>query len=656
MDSAISPPPEQWQGQGGDDDDHVSPSLEQEEEHSRQPPPLPSSVDETEASLLPAFSPAFTVEDSDICARVTNAAVEDSDVVLVYETVQLSSHDAALDAVAASEPVLLGGGETSQDLLLAPRMAGATPSSNANLLDTEGEVVVVMTGNEDAGGDDADGTRGAAIQDKYSATSQWVESLPLTATPSLADEANAAVDDASGAVVRSRRGKRVRDVNDALPSTSDMSVGGGTLRQRRAHEKAAEAELQIAFQHSQRALRKQAKSVNMRDVFSRSTTLPSPLPLSNVNANSSSAFPASPLIADGSSNSVRTAGGGVFSPLSFSSFRFGTSVISPAGATSPTTPSSSSAWSPCVVGELTNQFLANVQHQRRQKFEQFVSRELTQSQTLSQTRSFHPHPHGEDREEEILHRQTAGQGGETAATNGFSAPVDELVIGDDDNEAANWMPAEVASPALLHGRRVGHDRHANDEVVLLGASSVGEEGRYTTSPSTSASDICQAEDAVSQQQQQQQVVQSLARKHEIWKLKQRQLKAQQQVELDERAKTKQQQSSAASSSKLLTAASSLTISSTSHTHTGEVGTGKEVAFGGASLSSSATATYQSFFRTSQITSPSTVTSRTQHKTNLSADAISMIRRINSFDNTSTKRVVVFGTAASAKQAKEEDTQ
>ncbi|KPI90248.1 hypothetical protein ABL78_0630 [Leptomonas seymouri] len=637
----------------GDDDDHVSPSLEETEQVLHQPP-VPHLVDKTEVSLLPTSFPVINVEDSEDFTRATNVFAEDSSVVLVTETLQLSAKDSALDAAAASEPVLLGE-EASQDLLLAPPVVPPANSTSisANLLGTEDAIAVVVTGNETDDVAEADVKRGAAIQDKYSATSQWVETLSLPTAPSLTEDVNVAVDGASGNAARTRRAKRAREGEEA-----QQSSGGGTLRQRRAREKAAETELQTAFKHSQRALRKQAKSVNMKDVFSRSTTLPPPLPLSDVNANSASTFPASPLFADGSSNSLLTANGNAFSPLS-SCFRFGTSVFSPVQAVSPTTLSGSSAWSSCVVGELTNQFLSNVKQQRRQKCEQFVSRELTQSQTLSQSRSFHPQPPGEDREEDTIPRQArpGDTAATTATTSGFSAPVDELVIGEEDDEAANWMPAEVSSPASLHGRRMMRDLNANDDVVLLGASFAGEEGHHTTSPSTAASDSHKNEDLAAQQEQ---VVQSLARKHEIWKLKQRQVKAQQQVELDERAKAKQQQ-------KQLTTTSSLAGSSTSasHTRTTDAEADKEEAISTrsaatatamASASSSATATCQSFLHTSQIKSPSAVTPRTRHRTNLSAEAISMIRRINSFDNTSAQRVVVFGTAASVKQSKEDNTQ
>ncbi|KAL7702264.1 hypothetical protein NQL31_007870 [Lotmaria passim] len=581
--------------------------------------PLLFTAHETEVSFLPASSPAILVEETETFSRVANPTAEDASESPEHETAHLPLKETLRTVGAGREPALLGA-EASQDLLEVRPAAVSTGDSKEEEEDKKA-TAMVMTDTDD---DEADLARGTAIQDKYGATSAWVESLPLAAT----------------ATAQTRCGKRAREKRES--QSSSEAHGGGTLRQRRAREKAAEAELQNAFKHSQRALRKQAKSVNMRDVFARSITLPSPPPPADANASTSLTFPPSPLVAEDSSsgNGVRTAGGNVFSPSS-PSFRLGTPLFSPVGALSPTTPlGNGGAWSPCVVGELTNQFLANVKHQRRQKCELFVSRELTQSQTMSQARSLHTHPYGEDGTEETGHPSLQQQqhlpssmtDGGTANGRGFPAPVDELVIGDEDNEAANWMPAEASSPASLHGRRmVMRDTNANDDIVLLGGSSAGEEGCYTTSPSTTASESRKAEDLASQQHQQQ-VVQSLSRKHEIWKLKQRQLKAQQQVDLDERAKAKQQQQ--------LSVASSTAASAT---------------FASATVTTSAT-TWQGFIRTSQISSPAGTAFRTLHKANLSPDAISMIRRLNSFDSTSAQRVVVFGTAASTKQSKDESTQ
>lgn len=579
--------------------------------------PLLFTAHETEVSFQPASSPAILAEDTETFSRVANPTAEDASEYPEHETAHLSSKETLHTVGAGREPALLGA-EASQDLLQVRPAAVGTGNSKEK---EEEATAMAMTDTDD----EADLARGTAIQDKYGATSAWVESLPLAAT----------------ATAQTRCGKRTREKRES--HSASEAHGGGTLRQRRAREKAAEAELQNAFKHSQRALRKQAKSVNMRDVFARSITLPSPPLPADANASTSLTFPPSPLVAEDSSsgNCVRTAGGNVFSPSS-PSFRLGAPLFSPVGAVSPTTPlGNSGAWSPCVVGELTNQFLANVKHQRRQKCELFVSRELTQSQTMSQVGSLHTHPHGEDGTEETGHPSLQQQqhlpssmtDGGTANGRGFPAPVDELVIGDEDNEAANWMPAEASSPASLHGRRmVMRDTNANDDIVLLGGSSAGEEGCYTTSPRTTASESRKVEDLASQQHQQQ-VVQSLSRKHEIWKLKQRQLKAQQQVDLDERAKAKQQQQQ-------LSVASSTAASAT---------------FASATVTTSAT-TWQGFIRTSQISSPAGTAFRTLHKANLSPDAISMIRRLNSFDSTSAQRVVVFGTAASTKQPKDESTQ
>lgn len=611
-----------------------------EQEHTQPPPTYTDTLD---LPLLPASSLVLTVDDATENAvhregQDSNRSISISAVVpATAETLPFSQMDTAGDGVADSQ-LLLGG--ISDDLPGPPHVPTSEPAAE-----------------EKSGHDgDADTDWDTAIQNKYSATSEWVESLPLNAaeTPLEGDGAPASMPSTDGPT---RKGKRARE---AKGGQSDIG-NGETQRQRRAREKAAEAELHTAFQHSQRALRKQAKSINMKDVFSRSITLTSPLP---ADSTATTAFPASPLFGDGVSggrsnsnvSGSRTASTNAFSPLT-SSFRFGAPLLSSAatagGAMSPVTPSTSSAWSPGVVGELTNNFLANVKHQRRQKFEQFVSRELTQSQALSQTRSGGPHTYPMEGED------ATQRPGEAVGHVAFSAPVDELVIGDEDNEAANWMPADASASA--HARRAApRDASENDDVVLLGGSSAGEDSRQTVSPSTVAADSRKAADAASQHQQQQlqqqEVVKSLARKHEIWKLKQRELKAQQQVDRDDRAKAMQLTASASSKSSATVSSIAVSSSSVSASY---AETAKET---GGRVAATSAASYDSLFRTSQISSPTSSTAataaRSLHKANLSADAISMIRRINSFDNTSTQRVVVFGTAAAAaaKQSKESGSQ
>jgi hypothetical protein len=644
----------------GDDDDHVSPSLEAVE---RTQPPSPWATGETEASLLPAFSPAVPLEDADgTITRPANSAVESASVVLVHETVRSSPKQEGLKAATETLPALLGG-EASQELLLEPAAATTTEggdevarnaSVDARHLEAEENDALVAVTDD---GDGVDVVREAAIHDKYGATSKWVENLPFAVTAALNDDGVVmAVDGAPEATAPARRGKRPRGAKDDTQNVSDSTTVSGTLRQRRARKKAAAAEVQTAFKHSQRALRKQAKSVNMRDVFSRSLALPSSLNVSEVHANTASPLPSSPLFVDSASSDNgggRAANRNIFS-TSLSSFRFGMPVFSPSGALSPTTPSgSSSGWSPCVVGELTNQFLASVKHQRRQKCEQFVSRELSQSQTRSQTRTLCAHSHGgSDVDDDLVHQRGTGRDA-THPHSSFAAPIDELVIGDDDNEAANWMPTDACSPASSHGRRMMRDLNANDDVVLLGGSSAGDEGgQHTTSPSTLDPDNRTQEDLALRQHQQQQVVQSLSRKHEIWKLKQRQLKSQQQVDLDQRAKAKQQQQQQQPSLNVSATTSSLTTITTSTDPARVAGADAAGEGVGSAATVGATTTHQNFFHTSQVASPTTNVPRILHKTNLSADAISMIRRINSFDNTSTQRVVVFDTAASAKHTKE----
>ncbi|GET92780.1 hypothetical protein, conserved [Leishmania tarentolae] len=515
-------------------------------------------------------------------------------------------------------------------------------------------------------GDDPDAARGSVIQDKYSITSKWVESLPQADSCVFLNEpiqevtTSEATAAASGVVDRKHRQREEGAKNG-------QAKGGRGDRKRRAQEKAENAELQAAFKNSQRTLRKQAKCLTLRDVFSRTCSLPSSSPVAIDAPGSPFSFPPNKVLAGSSINGndadidlASPLGTGVSSP---SSLPFHSSAFSPATLVSPSSPSSSSAWSPDLVGELTNRFLARVHQQKRQKFEQMVSRELTQSQTLSQTQSLTQHPR-ENGGSEVGNCGDDNEGTphthkDSAMANNFRTPLDELVIGEEENEATNWMPADSLSSTSQHARRImQRDPVTGNEMMLLGASS-SDEGQFLSLCTTPAESRKAEEEAASQQQEK--VMKSLARKHEIWKLKQRQLRAQEQVELDERAKAIQQQKSAKS-----LAPSTSTLSSVSAPSTGgEADSSVRMSATGSSAASAPF--FTGMFRTYATTEMgvycsnrsgddgATAAVRSRQLAKLSAHDISMIRRSNSFDNTSTQRVVVFGTAA-AKQTRGEETQ
>ncbi|CAJ1036530.1 hypothetical protein Q4I30_007479 [Leishmania utingensis] len=641
---------------------------------TRSPPPGGDDGKREEVTMLSGFSsPVSTVDASTLVGptardKLTKHPVEKIVVAnegastpsLVGDTTQLRITK-RLPFLADTEGTEVILGETSQGFLSSPLPSSATtcnyhctPQHSTDASSPEDKEL----DRHVDGGDDDDAARGNAIQDKYNITSGWVDNLPPGDSTASLDKPMHGTASSEVPSVAPFIGSKKRRRGGA-GGKHDPANGGGGERKRRA-QRAEDAEVQAAFKHSQRVLRKQAKSVNMRDVFSQTLSLPLPLQVPTDTLGNPSSFPSKTSLADTPTNgsdanadAATTATAGVSSS---SSLRIRSPACSPASLLSPSSPSSSSVWSPGVVGELTSRFLAQVQQQKRQKFEQMVSRELTQSQTLSQTQSLTQHPRQHDDAE---NGQGSGDGEYNPRTctyygmaNDFTIPVDELVIGDEDNEAANWMPADPSSPTSQHARRmIQRDPVTSDETVLLGASS-GEEGRFASCSNTLAEGQKAEDEEVSQQQEQ--VMRSLARKHEIWKLKQQQLRAQEQVELDERAKAMQKQRS----TKLVTAVTAAAASS------GNIHFARGDAEG---TPATPAPLFTCSFRTYQASATgidrgddrggvnATVAPRSTQSAKLSAEAISMIRRINSFDNTSTQRVVVFGTAAS-KQGKDKRMQ
>ncbi|TPP48063.1 hypothetical protein CGC20_15385 [Leishmania donovani] len=600
----------------------TSPSAPSLEVATLTQPPLPAVGEvKDEVTILSAFSPAITASGASSLVgcteedKLTRNFVEAAVVVDEGANTPFSVDDATQSRINGRSPLLVETessdvtlGDTSQNILPSPPLSfteasehHGAPQHNPSASSVEDEENQKVNG-----GDDADVTRGNAIQNKYSVTSEWVESFPRAGSSVLLDEpmqatACAEVTPLVSAALHKKRSRREDGGKDG------HAKGGKGERKRRAQEKAEAAEVQAAFKHSQRALRKQAKSLNMRDVFSRTLSLPSPLQVATDALVDPLSFPPSRLLVetgissnDANDDGTSPAATGVCSP---SSLRLHSPAFSPASLVSPSSASSSSAWSPNVVGELTNRFLAHVQQQKRQKFEQMVSRELTQSQALSQTRSLvqHPREHGaaEDGQRADDDEYSPRTRTDSAMANDFRTPVDELVIGEEDNEAANWMPADSSSPTSPHARRM-----------------------MQRDP------------------------------HEIWKLKQRHLRAQEQVELDERAKAMQQQKSTKTLAAVTSTSSSVSVplargdaDSAPATSATEASAASAPFFTGIFRNYVAAATgVQRSDRNGDDGATAAV--RSGQVAKLSADDISMIRRINSFDNTSTQRVVVFGTAAS----------
>ncbi|KAG5466301.1 hypothetical protein LSCM4_01447 [Leishmania orientalis] len=636
--------------------------------------------DDEETVILVPFSPPLATASATtpVEPRMEGSVARPSAEALVLVNGSASTSCAVDDttesSVRAGVPFLVDKkgtevilGDAPQDFLPSPPPSTATCQPRcAHQNNDDSSSRADGDGDQKAdGADDAEVARGNAIQDKYNIKSQEVEKLPRCGLTAFVDDPKCATGCAERrSVAAAERNDKRRRGGDGVKNGPAKGAAGE--RKRRAQEKAEAAELQTAFKQSQRALRKQAKSVNMRDVFSRTLSLPSPLQIAADTVGSSFSFSCSTSLTDTGINSSSSNGDtsapaatGVSSPASL---RFRSHAFSP---TSLVSPPNSTAWSPGLVGELTNRFLAHILQQKRQKFEQMVSRELSQSQALSQTRSLTRHPRqlggaeddkGDDNVEHDPHWRT-----DSAIANGFASPVDELVIGEEDEEAANWMPADPSSPTSQHARRImQRESVSEDEVVLLGASS-SQEGRFPSFSTTPAENRkAEEEEEAKASQEQKEVVRSLARKHEIWKLKQRQMRAQEQVELDERAKMIQLQKS----SKAVT-----TVTSSSSVIVGLARGDAESAPATSSLATSAASApfFTGFFRPFQAATAGAsnrghsssdlvpVTARSIQSAKLSAEDISMIRRINNFDNTSTQRVVVFGTAAS-KQGKDESAQ
>ncbi|KAG5466846.1 hypothetical protein LSCM1_01023 [Leishmania martiniquensis] len=644
-----------------------------------QTPALAVGDESDEAAILTLFSPPVAAASAH---NAVELRAEDSGtrtfveaVVPVHESASAcAAHDATRSRVDTRVPFLVYTegtevilGDASQDFTPSPLLSSTVihPQRSAEKHSTD------ATSAEERqvdGDDDVDVARGNAIQDKYNNTEERLERLPPCDSSDLLDCPKYASGSSEKTSLGAAKATKRRRLGEGSVKDGPAKGVGGE-RKRRAQEKAQATELQTAFRHSQRALRRQAKLVSMKDVFSRTLSLPSPLQIVSDAVGSSLSFSsgASPVDAginysDSNADPVVPATTGVSSPASL---RCRPHAFSPTSLVSPSSPSNGTAWSPDLVGELTNRFLAHVQQQKRQRFEQMVSRELSQSQVQSQTRSLRQHLHqcggAEDDKGDDYREGDPRLRKDSAAANRFAAPVEELVIGEEDDETANWMPADPSSPTSQHARRmVQRDAASNDEVALLGACT-SQEGRF---PSFSTAPLegrkAEEEEEAKASQEQEQVVRSLARKHEIWKLKQRQMRAQAQVDLDERAREIQQKRS----SKPVAA---VTSSSSPSVPVRLARDDAELASATSSMATGAMSApfFTSLFRPYEAatagvcqsghdgSNSTPMAARSIQSAKLSAEDISMIRRINSFDNTSTQRVVVFGTAAS-KQHKDEN--
>ncbi|RNF16921.1 uncharacterized protein Tco025E_05017 [Trypanosoma conorhini] len=292
----------------------------------------------------------------------------------------------------------------------------------------------------------------------------------------------------------------------------------------------------LLFRRSQKALRKEARHVSMKEVLSRS--------LSGVlDASSEASNPFSP-----------TAGSQL-----------------------------SSAWSPLVASNITSRFLSNVKQQKKQNFERLMQKEIANSQ-LS------------------ISRLTTDDGESEEG-------LPELVIGDE---------TAVMEPPLME-----------KEALLVDSGATLSQTDTLLMSSTTSRGFVELDEEAEQAQSE-----ALLRKHELWRLRQKQLREQlreeetvQQLKRGERQATVRGQTSSTQSAMTVTTNSSYSLSATQVAAADVDGCSESIML-----------TQCSIIQRSQSLTPG-----------LSADHIEMIRRANNFDNTSSQRVVVFKTQKSKKE-------
>ncbi|CAD2216769.1 hypothetical protein ADEAN_000424200 [Angomonas deanei] len=238
---------------------------------------------------------------------------------------------------------------------------------------------------------------------------------------------------------------------------------------------------------------------------------------------------------------------------------------------SPNTPAS--PWSPRLAGEITNRFLSNVKNQQKQTFQKIMNKELGNSQSMTTSRSQHY--------VRKLHETEKSQQGSTAVMD-----VAELVIEEETVEEK-----EVTDFDFVSGDSRTASFNFDSERI---PSYVGESDQSTAAD----------------REKEKAEIRALTRKHEIWKLKQRQMKSNALLQ--------------STQPKSVTAASPVVMTTPEPS-------GRP--------SDSLPLTLKATLENRTFSTP------TIKETKLTVDDISMIRRINSFDNISNKRVVVFETSA-----------
>ncbi|EAN77210.1 hypothetical protein, conserved [Trypanosoma brucei brucei TREU927] len=307
-----------------------------------------------------------------------------------------------------------------------------------------------------------------------------------------------------------------------------------TVHKSSKYREKEDAKPMVLFRQSQKALRKEARHVSMKEVLCRS------LPGLNDGINERS------------------------------------NLFTPSGVSQ-----ASSTWSSAVAADITNRFLSNVQQKKKETFERLLQREMTNSQ---------------------LSFSSAGEG--DASLGGV---MGELVIGD---ESAVMTPP------------------ASDSNFLAGEGALVELTTETAPSLSSTQDPFMSCNGMSQgfveldEETEQAQSDALVRKHELWRLRQRHLRAQRsgeesnpQVKLEKDDHQHKSLSSTFTGTTLSTLSTGALQGVATHDADGAIDT---VLTHRSALKRTISATLE-----------------------LSTDHIDMIRRANSFDNISCQRIVVF---------------
>ncbi|CCW62108.1 unnamed protein product [Phytomonas sp. EM1] len=425
-----------------------------------------------------------------------------------------------------------------------------------------------------------------------------------------------------------------------------------------------------AFRSSQRALLKEAKHVSMKDIMLRSLNS-----LTNLEDGlGTSSSPESPCEWSNSRDPVKflsdTVGLASTSPLDIdvsiengtreAATNFDRADDSNPASLSFMSPPALSFSSPTLVDSITSRFIATAQRQKKQNVERLLPLELTYSQRSHPSKSglrglTNYNSSGAVLEESSSSTTWVGPGGhpKLVSQQGFSDSDEELIIGVNDDQ--EWRKPDKG----IHN--VPSDRYTSDTAdgVLVKPSERGSEsclassrlpsylggGASPTGTPSGAVDGVEDEDESSQVA----IARAITRRHEMWKLRHREMKGQRLVEQDERCKGKKNTSRVLPSSHSATLSAqverekilhpmpggSAVLSTSIHAST-EVHLDRSL-----ETFTSGTLASAPFPAAGRVYAAHSSNSQSIQHVKLSEDDLSMIRRLNSFDHTATQRVVVF---------------